>query len=299
MDRYEFPPELEYLGHERDMRGLGYRAIRTYAWTWFQPRLERFTYKYRALIAGDSTSLDRLRDIVVRSRFHLSKVTDFNDPFDSTGYFFADGDVKERRARLDQLVRDNAPKLSGLKRRALVDKMMTQPKEELERVVRVSHESMLASTGITCFADDPRNILSWAHYGGSHRGICLQFEVLKDLRVFGRAVPMEYGDEYPEQNWLANDADSQSRVLYGKYSAWAYERERRVIAPGGAHKWLHFEPATLTGLIVGCAAREQERAEVKQLLDERNAAGLPSLRTYEAVRDLRRYELSIKKRRLP
>lgn len=296
-DRYAFPVELEYFGGEWNIRGKSYRQTREYAWKHFEPRLERFTYRYRAVFPGDSVSLDRLRDTLIRSRLWLARAGDFNDPFDSRAHFYADGNLEERRKRLDRLARNNAPQLSGLKRKKLVDQMMQRPAAEMEKIVQSSHDIVLSEAGIVCFADDPRNILSWAHYGASHKGVCFQFEVLRDLRTFAKAIPMQYGNDYPQQNWLEDMADTLN-ALYYKYSAWSYERERRILAPEGAHKWLHFDPSALTGLIIGCAATERERYALADLISEREQAGLPSIRTYEAVRDSRQYCLKIRKIKL-
>lgn len=291
---YQFPLELEFLGFEFDIRSMSYLGVRRYCHLHFRPKLERFTYRYRS-VSADDLSRDRLRDILVRSRFWLSKAADFNDPFDSQSYQYIDGNILRRRERLQRLVRAQEPNMNWKAREKLVKKMAAGGSAVLTNALEQAHRRMLDTTGLVCFSDDPRNILTWAHYADSHRGICLQFEPARDLRTFARALPMEYGEDYPEQNWIEDSTRAETDGLYGKFSAWGYEQERRIVAPGGAHRWLKFKPEALTGLVFGCASTQFQRDVVMALIEERGAANGPPLHLYKAVRDRRQYRLHIQK----
>jgi|GraSoiStandDraft_41_1057321.scaffolds.fasta_scaffold513194_1 hypothetical protein len=51
----------------------------------------QFLYKFRQLNPSDSKSVDRIRDLIVRSRFWLSSPLRLNDPFDTAARIVFDG----------------------------------------------------------------------------------------------------------------------------------------------------------------------------------------------------------------
>ncbi len=84
--------------------------------------------------------------------------------------------------------------------------------------------------GILCFSEDWRSILMWAQYGEKHTGLCLGFDVVREL-----AEPVVYIDTP-----LREPALDRTQVLRGmsdavfeaalrcKYSGWRHEREWRL-----------------------------------------------------------------------
>src|ERR1043166_4849873 len=76
----------------------GYRERRRYFWR-MSARFPRFFYKYVSIDQANPTSVDQLRDLVVRSRFWLSAPVDFNDPFDFKITTTVEGTAAERRRR--------------------------------------------------------------------------------------------------------------------------------------------------------------------------------------------------------
>ena len=94
------------------------------------PKLSRFIYKYRPVDLNDATSIERLRDILVKSKLWLSSPEDFNDPFDMSAKFTISGTGLEKRKRLYDLA-----KKCGVKRKdrdKFVRKTMLTPHHQLE-----------------------------------------------------------------------------------------------------------------------------------------------------------------------
>ena len=85
----------------------------------------------------------------------------------------------------------------------------------------------------------------WSHYAAHHSGICLQFEGARDPTRLN-ALRVEYHDEYPSLDWLADPATKLQAILLRKAPPWRYEKEYRVIHPGGAGTFVHFDPGALT-----------------------------------------------------
>jgi DUF2971 family protein len=272
-------------------------------------RAPRFLYKFRALrrphtrTEGESPftaeSIERLRAIVVRSLLRLSSPDEFNDPFEMSAHWVIEGTTKERVQRYTALIKQQTPHANFKERERAVRKLMETPASELLPVVTASYARQRQTFGICCFAGrDPANVLMWSHYADEHRGICLQFELARDLLVMMRAVTVDYIDEYPTLNWIRADDfyEGMGVTFTRKHSRWKYEAERRILQEGQAGRFVRFDPSALTGIIFGCRADADVRGCVTALLEERAGRGLPAVRLYDARRNPRRYELDIRAR---
>jgi hypothetical protein len=83
--------------------------------------------------------------------------------------------------------------------------------------------------GFVCLSEDWRTTLMWSHYGEKHTGICLGFDVLKDIAEqisytdYLLADPVDYKKELRGVSMQV-----LQRALSYKFSGWSYEREWRV-----------------------------------------------------------------------
>lgn len=100
------------------------------------------------------------------------------------------------------------------------------------RIVRDFKDAYDSHTGLLCFSEKWTNPVLWSHYGAKHRGICLGFNLKKDL-----AQKVKYEDrrilaKLEEQgNPLKLDKTLQDLLLCTKFRHWQYEQELRVIVP--------------------------------------------------------------------
>lgn len=292
-DFYEFPEGLEASEFLLGIEKLPYRVRRTYCWENLEPRIERFTYKYSSLNPLSEISIDRSRDILVHSRIWLSSPEDFNDPFDCQAQISDEPSATKRRKKVDQLLRKFEPNLNGSQRKRRVDQMMTRPAAEWFKVIKASLQEETKSLGVTCFSDDPRGLLMWSHYSANHTGLCYQFETLNDPALFGRALPIQYTRTYPTLNPFTYGDDESIRMLLTKYEDWKYEKERRVIAPGGARKFMQIAPASLSGVVLGTRIRESTLQKLREILNERKTNGLPDVRIFKAKQHASSYRLTL------
>jgi hypothetical protein len=111
------------------MEGLDYRERRGFLWHRVRPRLSRFLYKFRALAPIDTASVDRIRDILVHSQLWLSSAVDFNDPFDMSAKLIAEGDLKQKQERFEQLLKRQQLKWKDRKRK--LPHLVAKPSAEL------------------------------------------------------------------------------------------------------------------------------------------------------------------------
>ncbi len=85
--------------------------------------------------------------------------------------------------------------------------------------------------GIICFSRNYSNPVQWAHYGDSHRGICLGFDI-PDEELF----EIDYIQNRTSGTEFKNSLDLKGRayvkyMLSKKHEHWRYEQEVRTIVP--------------------------------------------------------------------
>lgn len=125
----------------------------------------------------------------------------------------------------------------------------------------------------------------WSHYAYNHEGICIQFESIRDFNVFGWAIPVEYGKDYPIIDWLKPpELEDYENIFLKKSYDWKYEKERRIVEPNKANKPLLFQGGALTGVIFGSQVKPETIEAVQILLVERKDKGLPVPILYKAVK---------------
>jgi hypothetical protein len=268
------------------------RRLETLPYSELRARMRpRFLYKFRTLDSSDSTSVDRIRDVIVRSRFWLSSPLDFNDPFDTWAKVVFDGSIQEKRRRLDQVLKQHS--LTWNNRQKQLRRTLSKP-EEFVAIIRKFYFETIEKTGVYSFGGDPLSILMWSHYASNHRGLCLQFEAAKDPMTFIKAVTIKYSDKYPLWNWTTDFDVGLRIILERKHSGWHYERESRIIISEATHQYIPFLPEALRSIIIGCCTPAKTVAKLRELIQERSAAGFPTPKVYSAFKHDSRYKLLLK-----
>lgn len=161
-ETYSLPLELSADDHLSQLHALPYKERRRNCWGNFKPRLERLTYRYSFFNSKDKISIKRAKDVLLRSCMWLSAPQDFNDPFDCRTLKIKEKSVLKKRAKVDLLVRRFDPQLNGLKRRHLVDQIMTRMPSDWFEVFSKMMEDDMRTLGAVCFPDDPRSLLMWS-----------------------------------------------------------------------------------------------------------------------------------------
>jgi hypothetical protein len=228
--------------------------------------------------------------VIVQSDLWLASPRSFNDPFDVSAAFLLEGTGAEKRARLRKSF--NAIREGWKKRAQRIDQLMSDPKE-LDRKLHHVFEKNLRECGICCFTTRPRDILMWSHYAKDHSGVVLQFEPARSLEVLTAPMRVEYSDLYPTIDWVRDHFAHLRNVILRKAPAWEYEAEWRIVHPGFANSYVHFDPAGLTGAILGCRASAEAEQALRSLLEERQKLGLPRVRVYRAHKHPRNYRLVV------
>lgn len=109
-------------------------------------------------------------------------------------------------------------------------------------------EEILGRNSILSLCDSCNNNLLWSHYGWSHSGICIEFEVERKENIFPVTYCKKQIDATDDiEKWLSIKANvmSQSpcdlnaderrimesvrKIMYFKHCDWKYEKEFRII----------------------------------------------------------------------
>lgn len=290
----DFPSSDDIRKLEKTLEKLSYFERRVFLKKKVVSNYPRFFYRYISFEPEDDNSIKKLRDTLINSSLWLSSRAAFNDPFDTKAKFIIDGKPQIIRNRLNELIKKHHPNLGGIKRKNKVDEIMANPTEFQAKLENSSAYS-LNGIGACCFSTDPRNLLMWSHYANHHRGIVLQFEVVRDTSTLLKALPVDYSKDYPIINWVKELHKEIRKAFLKKFKTWEYENEWRIVHVFGANTYIDFKPEALTGLVFGCKADNNVKDAVNKILAERTQKDMPSVNTYNAYMDDSKYKLAIKK----
>lgn len=199
--------------------------------------------KIQRLYHWQRFDMARFEEQMKNGAVYCSSPRDFNDPWDCRPFFNTNllADENERRKHIEWAVevckRHTSMSASDIQR---MSRELRNP-AVLEHYVRKQtlalQEEVLKRYRVYCLCPDVNNILMWAHYADSHRGICLEFNVQSDT-ICG-ALEVQYRDEFPMTTQYSNDERENLLPLLAKARAWEYEHEYRLIAQDADNRTPH------------------------------------------------------------
>ncbi|HSH73001.1 MAG TPA: DUF2971 domain-containing protein [Methylophilaceae bacterium] len=280
-------PTSKGLVAEFAIKRMDYATVKKYLRT--PPnKYPRFLYRY----IHPDISIERLEEQLIEGDFWLSSCQSFNDPFDMSAKAVMETSVKNKRKRIEALVKDQAPLLKRREFEATVTQLMTAPTFKSERFSEILRKN-LDGVGVLCFSEDARNLLMWSHYAQHHKGLVIQVEVAKDPQVLTGAFPVDYSLDYPVYDWFKGDDQQLTTIMLRKHDGWKYEKEHRIIRVGEPNMHLHINPCAITAVIMGCRSDKQLQSKVEGVLEKRKIQGFPDIIRYQAIKHLSQYKLRI------
>ena len=245
----------------------------------------------------------RLRAVLETNRIYCSSPAAFNDPWDCKPHFNSEilSDPHENQCHADWAV-DVCKRKTGMTPQDLErmrQSLLTDRVRAAELLSQISAEMATAINSryrVYCLCPQADNLLMWAHYADSHRGICLEFDLRND--VLCSALKCKYAAEFPTIKLHDHSMSTDLLILLSKSNVWSYEQEYRLIAQEkteavlGARtlmtdeNFLQLPAGALRAVIIGCQA-EHER--VRALVQ----AVAPGVRVRRARRVPNRFEVFI------
>lgn len=236
------------------------------------PHVPEHFYKYRALAtANDFQNLEKL---LLGNELYFSSPASFNDPFDCKPAFDFTVTRKELLADYERLTERYGTRLSRKDRREDQRQLLKDPSRNpksaaFQRTFQDTHDEFMAKVGVYCVSEVNDDILMWAHYADSNKGICLEFDGLGNLMAL--AQPVKYQQRRPvirqfraEERLLAADL-----TLLTKAEHWKYEKEWRLIRHLKGFGVEPIRPENLTGIIIGAQTPDSVTADLLRLLGKR------------------------------
>ena len=246
--------------------------------------------------------LDLLRD----HRIHISRPSSFNDPFEFLPQAavltrqqielrlsepaFVDSFFQHKLALREVNDRPSFDKWLVDNRTAIVDAM-----ENHARNYRPEEFAALAGKyfGVTCFAKISNDLLMWAHYADSHKGMVIGF----DEAAFGKHLrPVTYSPTRPEYHelWPSDRSERYMEIMSVKSDHWAYEQEVRLIIAWAAcekdgEHFYRIEPNDVQDVILGCRTTPALESDARTVL----ARDYPHVRLRQMRQHGDRYELVV------
>lgn len=166
--------------------------------------------------------------------------------------------------------------------------------------------------GITCFSKNMKNLLMWAHYANSHKGICLGFDInentLHDFILNSDNINLMlkkviYREDRPHIK-IFNDSNSNfskqfTEAILTKDTIWRYEEEYRLIAHNKNKnkdfpKILYYNPSFLKEFILGSQLPLNKFFELYNLVFKLLLKTNPNLKIGFCVPNINKFKINIK-----
>ncbi len=201
-------------------------------------------YKYKSFFDWDEQRLlSELEDIEL-NQICLMDPSKFNDPYDClvppevvkelhktrasdpANFFMAKSVIREVQkdnplAKIHLGTKDQKAKLANY----LVQSKKSLDPEQLEE----SAKNMRSNLAISCFSISPFEMYFWSHYGGCHKGYCVEYEFSSE--IFNKYLhPVEYTEEWPVKNFKTKYKGAHaSLALIKSKKDWSAEHEWRFV----------------------------------------------------------------------
>lgn len=162
----------------------------------------------------------------------------------------------------------------------LSEHLWTQPAPS----ARATWQERISGYRIFCVCAELHNLLLWAHYSDSHRGVALELNGDADRGIpLSAAERVLYSKNAPgmhtRKEWidvalglipLADGGEVWKQLVLTKSRDWAYEKEWRIVArqrdgESGDHSDYEFDPSVVARIYLGCKISARDRAAIIRL----------------------------------
>ena len=231
---------------------------------------------------------DGLRAILKDSTLKFTHPCEFNDPFDSRIELLTDGSKEEWVKYFMRIIPSHYP------RKLSVGETLAEAIRLAEVAMSKKFDSELIANqlpdhGVFCLSEVNDDILMWSHYAAKHSGVCIGFSIDPCEPYFGRALKMNYADQYPDVRLFDDSMKRMDASLLTKSSHWSYEKEWRIVEHEKGSGVFPYPNELLCSVIFGLNMEVSHRDEVINILKDRRL----SVDVYEAVKLGRRFAIGL------
>lgn len=231
---------------------------------------------------GISNRHERVRPVLLDNRVWLSSSASFNDPFE--GRFAVDTSVQPYQLKdwAMRVLEEQHPQLDDEARLTQAMRVVHEVGRNLQdsdtalkirQQLNQNHRYWFGIFSMTRKRDD---LLMWAHYADAHTGLCLEFTYVPGDSLVAGAQAVQYDPTYPVLNPFTHGNMKRFEITcLTKSPVWKYEDEWRFIALSPEEKpdrlgWpKSFNPAALTGIILGARVADEDIEAIRTWLAQR------------------------------
>lgn len=197
--------------------------------------------------------------ILETKKLWFSSPKDFNDPFDCNVNLI---DFTPSDKDIVQFIND---KVSGNRniRRQEIRKNKKNP-YRIKNQMAEQTQKLFYDSGICCFSEVNNNILLWAHYADSHKGLCLKFNSCI-FDVGTTTAKVNYKTGYETSNFWTEKGGAIYHLVFTKSDDWKYEKEIRAFRMLGKGR-TDFDIINFTEIIFGCKTDQSTILKMKNLV---------------------------------
>lgn len=232
-----------------------------------------------------------------RQSVYFGSPKNFNDPYDSALCAnVRDLTVDELPEALDALMNDSETpeQIKNILPHLPPAQQIEQLTAGIRNAVHNAREDYLNTRGVTCFSECNDNLLMWSHYGGHHRGFCLEFRTDREPFSCERLRQVKYSTSIPEIDPIrfltSTDFEQIMELLCTKSADWAYEREWRAIHRDAGTVYT-YEPDALKAIYFGPEIENQDRDMICLILNGQN----PDVELYRGFRSESEFRVEFEK----
>jgi hypothetical protein len=127
------------------------------------------------------------------------------------------------------------------------------------------------TTAILCFSRNWDNLLLWSHYGDSHAGVCLGFDISEGEPGPNYDTDVLYQPNLSQVRCWQDLPDVADRLRRTKHESWSYEQEVRMFAglndppDEKGLNWIEFGPLlVLKEVIIGAQCHPTMSKKVEE-----------------------------------
>jgi hypothetical protein len=221
-------------------------------------------------------------ELFLHNRIRFSRRSEFNDPFDSI-IVLSDATPDEAKKFLLDVSRDHGVDAPD---EAKISVLTSDPRAFIDATSQRMNETF-GEAGIYSMSSSARHPLMWAHYASSHRGLAFVFKQSGEP-TFG-PMPVRYQESVHTAS--LSDREQIPLGVLTKGPDWKYEKEWRLVEARQGGEWKEIDPNSLYGIVFGVNCIEDDIDFVRELIQRRSEAKLPTLTVLAASKDQRKFEL--------
>jgi hypothetical protein len=229
-------------------------------------------YKYRG---GDKGSFERDLNSLNSNYFWAANSNTLNDPCET---LISDEEVMQKLDKLSKKMKSNYPKVD-----------INQIKIALQNLIVQKNK-----VGIYSLSRTFNHELLWAHYGNSHQGFCIEYDLKKLCTVYKNDdifhFPIIYSEKPPRIElsdlFPINTNTLINKIVGYKSKKWSYEEEIRIIKDVQGVNYYEYD--ALKSIYFGLRMSNINREKIMEKLKGRN------LKYYEILQEKNSYKFIAK-----